>query len=133
MTGTREDTAAAQAEMEAHKIIKAMRLYLGMTQEELARKAGISPGLYFRYEKVPGYVLRGKFSEVCKVLKLLRLDPRKFYRGKYILNEAGYKAIVPRRGRLNFVLQRGLRQSCPVSCEKTDEKGGKHNGRTQDH
>lgn len=53
MTGTREDTAAAQAEMEAHKIIKAMRLYLGMTQEELARKAGISPGLYFRYEKVP--------------------------------------------------------------------------------
>ena len=38
MTGTREDTAAAQAEMEAHKIIKAMRLYLGMTQEQLARE-----------------------------------------------------------------------------------------------
>ena len=34
--------AAASKNTEAHKVIKAMRIYLGLSQEEVAKKAGIS-------------------------------------------------------------------------------------------
>ncbi len=79
--------------IEGHKVIKAMRLYLGYTQEKVAKKAGISPELYWSYENVPGLFLRGGFSEVCRILKILHLKPRKFYQGKYVLNDTGHKAV----------------------------------------
>ncbi len=34
--------------MDEHKIVKAMRIYLGMTQPEVAKKAGISVGVYYK-------------------------------------------------------------------------------------
>jgi len=52
----RQNDAETPKEMEAHKIIKAMRIYLGMTQEEVAKKAGISHEVYFTYENEPGYI-----------------------------------------------------------------------------
>ena len=85
--------AAASKNTEAHKVIKAMRIYLGLSQEEVAKKAGISHLVYYRYEKEAGYILRGGFSEVCMILKILHLNPRKFYQGQYVLNETGYKAV----------------------------------------
>ena len=51
--------AAASKNTEAHMVIKAMRIYLGLSQEEVAKKAGISHLVYYRYEKEAGYILRG--------------------------------------------------------------------------
>lgn len=121
MRRTKECDAPALEKMEAHKVIKAMRIYLGLSQEEIAKKAGISHLLYHRYENEEGKILRGNFSEVCMILKILHLNPRKFYHGEYVLNEAGYKAAAHRRGRVNFLLRKSVQKCCPVSCRKSDE------------
>ncbi len=113
--------AAASKNTEAHKVIKAMRIYLGLSQEEVAKKAGISHLVYSRYEKEVGYILRGGFSEVCMILKILHLNPRKFYKGQYVLNETGYKAVAHRKGRVSYLLRRSVQKCCPVSCKKSDE------------
>ena len=46
-------------EADAHKIIKAMRFYLGMTQEEAAKRCGISLCVYQKYENIPGELFIG--------------------------------------------------------------------------
>ena len=99
--------AAASKNTESHKVIKAMRIYLGLSQEEVAKKAG--------------YILRGGFSEVCMILKILHLNPRKFYQGQYVLNETGYKAVAHGKGRVSYLLRRSVQKCCPVSCKKSDE------------
>ena len=113
--------AAASKNTEAHKVIKAMRIYLGLSQEEVAKKAGISHLVYYRYEKEAGYILRGGFSEVCMILKILHLNPRKFYQGQYVLNETGYKAVAHGKGRVSYLLRKSVQKCCPVSCKKYDE------------
>jgi DNA-binding XRE family transcriptional regulator len=40
---------------DAHKILKAMRIYLGMSQTETAKKVGISLCVYSKYENVSGF------------------------------------------------------------------------------
>ena len=39
--------------MEANKIVKAMRIYLGLTQAEAAKKFGIPLSIYAKYENIP--------------------------------------------------------------------------------
>ena len=116
-----QQCAASQHGMEGHKIIKAMRLYLGFSQEVVAKRTGIAPETYSRYEKKPGYIMKARFSDVCRILKVLNLDPRKFYHGKYVLNAVGYTAANQKSGRMNHVLRKSLQKCCPVSCKKADE------------
>ena len=104
-------TASSQHGMEGHKIIKAMRLYLGFSQEVVAERSGIAPATYGRYEKEPGYVMKGRFSDVCRILKILHLNPRKIYQGKYVLNEVVSKGTT---GTPNKEQKRMLRECCPV-------------------
>ncbi len=113
--------ASSQHGMEGHKIIKAMRLYLGFSQEVVAERSGIAPATYGRYEKEPGFIMKTRFCDVCRILKILHLNPRKFYQGKYILNAVGYRAANQKSGRMNHVLRKSLQKCCPVSCEKSDE------------
>ena len=54
--------------MEGHRIIKAMRLYLGMSQREAADKLGIYLSVYQKYENIPGYVMHASFSRVCRIM-----------------------------------------------------------------
>ncbi len=51
--------------MEGHKIIKAMRIYLGMSQREVAEKLGMYLSVYQKYENIPGYVMQANFFRVC--------------------------------------------------------------------
>ena len=113
--------AVSQHGMEGHKIIKAMRLYLGLSQKVVAKRTGIATETYSSYEKKPGYIMKARFSDVCRILKVLNLDPRKFYHGKYVLNAVGYTAANQKSGRMNHVLRRSLQKCCPVSCKKADE------------
>jgi len=108
--------------MEAERIIRAMRLYLNLTQGMIAEMLGITPTAYARYEKEPGHIeIEENFAEVCRILAILHLDPKTFFQGKYVLNEAGYRAASRRRGGINKKLRRSLQQCCPVRCKKNDE------------
>ena len=108
--------------MEAELIVRAMRLYLDLTQGMVAEKIGITATAYARYEKEPGHIEKDdNYAEVCRILKLLQLDPKKFFQGEYELNEAGYRAASRRRGGINKKLRRSLQQCCPVSCKTADE------------
>ena len=120
MRQVNECDAASRKQKDAEKIIRAMRLYLGYSQEKVARRVGISSKVYSRYDTEAGYAQKGKLSEVCAILKFLHLNPRKFYQGQYVLNEAGYKAASQRTGPLNHMLRISLQKCCPVSCKKAD-------------
>ena len=50
MSRKKEDAVISPNEAEAHMIVKAMRIYLGMTQPEVAKKVGISASTYSSYE-----------------------------------------------------------------------------------
>lgn len=109
--------------MEAELIIRAMRLYLNLTQGMIAEMLGITPTAYARYEKEPGHIERNEnYTEVCRILAILHLDPKTFFQGKYVLNEAGYRAASRRRGGINKQLRKSLQQCCPVACKKIDNK-----------
>ena len=99
---------------DAHKIIKAMRLYLGMTQKEAAKKCGISLCVYQKYENIPGELLKGRFSDVYRMLRMLNLEPENLLVGNYQLNDLGHKVTSRRTGPLNTILRKALQNCCPV-------------------
>ncbi len=114
--------------MEGHKIIKAMRLYLGMSQREAAEKLGIYLSVYQKFENIPGYIMQADFSRVCKILEFLHLNPNKFFMGQYELNEAGYEVVA--RGTTGTPTNQQkmtLRECCPISYVRGVDKvtGGK--------
>ena len=121
MRQVNECAAASQRGMEGHKIIKAMRLYLGLSQKVVAKRTGIATETYSSYEKKNGYIMKARFSDVCRILKVLHLNPRKFYQGKYDLSAMEYRAANQKSGRMNHVLRKSLQKCCPVSCKKADE------------
>lgn len=99
---------------EANKIIKAMRHYLGMTQEQVAKKCEISLCVYQKYENVPGELLRGSFSDVYRILEILQLEPKDLLDGKYKLNALGRQITSRGTGPLNNILRKSLQNCCPV-------------------
>ena len=118
----RNKTIVALNEMEAHKIVKAMRIYLGMTQEEAARKIGISQSVYAKYENVPGELLKGQFCDVYRILVTMKLDPRKFLEGEYVLSSLGYQVASHGIGPLSRVLMKSVRTCCPVTIKSKEEQ-----------
>lgn len=110
--------------MDEHKIVKAMRIYLGMTQPEVARKVGISVGVYWKYENAPGELLKGRFCAVYRILEVVRLNPRKFMQGQYELTEIGRKITSRGTGPISRDLREELRKCRPVILKR----GGKSNG-----
>ena len=109
--------------MEGHRIIKAMRIYLGMSQREAAEKLGIYLSVYQKYENIPGYVMHASFSRVCRIMELLHLNPNKFFMEQYELNDVGYE-IVARgtTGALTNQQKRMLMECCPVSYVRGVDK-----------
>ena len=101
--------------MEGHLIIKAMRLYLGLSQREVAEKLGLGLSFYQKHENIPGYIMRVDFERVCKLLELLKLNPNKFFMERYELNEVGYEVVSKgTTGTPNKEQKRMLRECCPV-------------------
>ena len=106
--------------MEGHRIIKAMRLYLGMSQREAAEKLGIYLSVYQKYENIPGYVMHASFSRVCRIMELLHLNPNKFFMGQYELNDVGRKITSRGTGPINHIMRKTL-QNCPVTLKSSKE------------
>ena len=109
--------------MEGHKIIKAMRIYLGMSQREAAEKLDIYLSIYQKYENIPGFAMHANFSRVCQIMELLHLNPNKFFMEQYELNEAGYAVTARDTTGAPTNQQKGmLRDCCPVSYVRGVDK-----------
>lgn len=100
--------------MEANKIVKAMRIYLGLTQAEAARKFGIPLSVYARYENNPGFILKGHFLSIYMLLEDLQLNPKKFFEGKYELTEIGKEITSRGTGPLTQKQRKALQNCRPV-------------------
>ena len=126
MSRKKEDAVISPNEAEAHMIVKAMRLYLGMTQPEVAKKVGVSVGVYLKYENDPGELLKGRFCVVYRILEVVHLNPKKFMQGKYVLDDLGRQITAPHTGRMSHILLKMTRNKCPVTLkEEGDENGRK--------
>ena len=116
-----EGKPAEQINPDAHKIVKAMRIYLGMSQAEAAKKAGISEAVYQKYENCPGEIMKGRFFAVYRILEIMHLNPKKFLQGKYELNALGYQITSRGTGPINHILRNSLRTCCPVTLKSKEE------------
>ena len=100
--------------MEANKIVKAMRIYLGLTQAEAAKKFGIPLSIYAKYENIPGFIMKGRFLSVYMLLEDLQLNPKKFFEGKYELTEIGREITSRGTGPLTQKQRKALQNCRPV-------------------
>lgn len=114
MSQTKECYTVAQRRMKADRIIKAMRFYLGLSQATVAERLGVATTAYVRYEQEWEYIFNANYSEACKLLEILQLDPQTFFKGEYELSELGY-ILTNRRHALNKKLRNELQKCCPVS------------------
>lgn len=109
--------------MEGHKIIKAMRIYLGMSQREVAEKLGMYPTVYQKYESKPGFIMQANFFRVCRILELMHLNPNKFFMEQYELDELGYEVTSKETtGEPTNEQNRKLRECCPVRYVRSVDK-----------
>ena len=99
----------------AHKVVKAMRLYLGMTQAEAAKAVGLPLCVYANYENIPDRILNGQFCTVYRVLEMLHLDPQDLLKGNYKLNDLGYQITSRGTGPLSNIMRKSLQNRCPVT------------------
>ena len=62
----------------------------GLTQTQVAEKAGITQQMYARFESGQRDLMRSSFSTTCKVLEALGMDIASFYHGEYVFGEEVY-------------------------------------------
>lgn len=68
--------------MEAERIIRAIRLYLNLTQGRIVEMLGITATAYARYEKEPGHIEKKKILlRFAGFLRSYILIPKHFSRG----------------------------------------------------
>ena len=125
MSRKKEDAVVSPNEAEAHMIVKAMRLYLGMTQPEVAKKVGVSVGVYLKYENDPGELLKGRFCVVYRILEAVHLNPKKFMQGKYVLDDLGRQITTLHTGRISHILLKMIRNNCPVTLKEEGDENGR--------
>ena len=109
--------------MEANKIVKAMRIYLGLTQAETAKMVGISEDVYQNYENRPGFIMKGHFLSVYMLVEILHLHPQKFFEGKYELTEIGKEITSRGTGPLTQKQRKALQNCRPVRFKGKGKAG----------
>lgn len=72
-------------------VLKKRRNQLGLTQQEVADKAGINIKQYQRFETGERELTDASFMTVCKVLKALEMDMGKYATGEYEIKELLYR------------------------------------------
>ena len=120
MRQNRNKTIVALNEMEAHKMVKAMRIYLGMTQAEAAKKFGLPLSVYAKYENIPGLIMKCNFLTVYRILAIMHLNPKKFLQGKYELTEIGQQITSRGTGHITHAQREILRKCRPVRLKSKD-------------
>jgi transcriptional regulator with XRE-family HTH domain len=68
-------------------ILKQAREKLGLTQQQVANKAGIQLRQYQRFENAERNLTSSSFNIGCSVLEALEIDIAGFRRGDYVLSK----------------------------------------------
>ena len=68
-------------------VLKQAREKLGLTQKQVANKAGIQLRQYQRFENAERNLTSSSFNIGCSVLEALEIDIAGFRRGDYVLSE----------------------------------------------
>jgi len=71
-------------------ILKERRIFLGMTQKQVAEKAGIPIQSYQRFESGERNIMTASFQMACRVIEVLEMDISAFYHNEYVLGEPTY-------------------------------------------
>ena len=66
------------------------RLAMGLTQKEVAEKAGISQQLYQYFESGKRKLMTSSFRTTCKVLEAMEYDITEFYHDGFVFGEKVY-------------------------------------------
>jgi len=72
-------------------VLKKRRNQLGLTQQEVAEKAGINIKQYQRFETGERELTDASFMTTCQVLKALDMDAGKYATGEYEIKELIYR------------------------------------------
>ena len=72
-------------------VLKKRRNQLGLTQQEVAEKAGINIKQYQRFETGERELTDASFMTTCQVLKALEMDAGKYAAGEYEIQELLYR------------------------------------------
>lgn len=81
-------------------MLREMRGRLGLSQEQIAEKAGITQQMYQRFESGKRNLRTCSFTVTCKVLEALDMDIAKFYHGEYVI---GGEIYFDQDGKLRYV------------------------------
>ncbi len=73
--------------MHEHQMLHERRIFLGLTQQTVADRAGIPLQSYQQFESGKRKIRRASFQIACQVLHALEMDIVKFYNGDYTLGE----------------------------------------------
>ena len=71
-------------------LLKEQRLVNGLTQQQVANKAGILIQHYQKFESGERNLRTASFDVACRVLEALDLDIVKFFHKEYVLGEERY-------------------------------------------
>ena len=80
----------AQLLLTEQSILKRARAKLGLSQQQVADKAGIHMQQYQKFETGTRDLSTARFNIACRVLEALELDMTRYFRGDYVLSEEYY-------------------------------------------
>ncbi|GFI04954.1 hypothetical protein IMSAGC009_02993 [Lachnospiraceae bacterium] len=75
-----------------HSVLREKRVVLGMTQQQVADKAGIILQQYQKFESGERDIMTSSFRTACKVIEALEMDITDFYHGEYTVGEEIYSS-----------------------------------------
>ena len=73
-----------------HSVLFEQRVIRGLTQREVADRAGISIQQYQKFERGARNIMTSSFTTACKVIEALELDITRFYHDEYVIGEEIY-------------------------------------------
>jgi len=82
-----------QKVLSEQSILRRARVKLGLTQQQVADKAGIHMQQYQKFEAGTRNLSSSTFHIACRVLEALELDIVRYFHGDYVLSEETYGSV----------------------------------------
>ena len=73
-----------------HNVLYEQRIVQGMTQRQVAERAGIQLQQYQKFESGDRNILTASFRIACRVIEALGMNISDFYHDKYVIGEEIY-------------------------------------------
>ena len=77
-------------ERDMHNVLYEQRIVHGMTQRQVAERAGTKLQQYQKFESGDRNILTASFRIACRVIEALEMDISDFYHDKYVIGEEIY-------------------------------------------